>query len=213
MFVSIGQLSYCTQLGVFDISLLQRIGPLLAKQQWPGLYLHALAFFTSIFRVLVTLLWLSLLTLSLPLYSIYALSVTTLQLFGVQYPLSFCAGMVLVQLGLHFSLKRHMDNSAGSFVFTPLSVFEKSPTYHKTLLKPCGEQAQGTLTTMSDRTLVLDHWYNVKLFSSKKSRIIYAKFSIPATHFWGPNNKLRITGIQFFKLKTQMNQINSIIVV
>lgn len=155
--MSIGQLSYCTQLGVFDISLPQRIGPLLAKQQWPGLYLHALAFFTSIFRVLVTLLWLSLLTLSLPLYSIYALSVTTLQLFGVQYPLSFCAGMVLVQLGLHFSLKRHMDNSAGSFVFTPLSVFEKSLPYHKTLLKPCGEQAQGTLTTMSDRTLVLDH--------------------------------------------------------
>lgn len=27
VFVSIGQLSYCTQLGVFDISLLQRIGP------------------------------------------------------------------------------------------------------------------------------------------------------------------------------------------
>lgn len=56
------------------------------------------------------------LTISLPLFSIYALSVTTLQLFGVQYPLSFCAGMVLVQLGLHFSLKRHTDNSAGSFI-------------------------------------------------------------------------------------------------
>lgn len=33
VFVSVGQLYYCTQLGVFDISLLQRIGPLLAKQQ------------------------------------------------------------------------------------------------------------------------------------------------------------------------------------
>lgn len=111
MFVSIGQLSYCTQLGVFDISLLQRIGPLLAKQQWPGLYLHALLSY-SYLRVLVTLLTLS---LSLFLSLLYSQSMLfLLQLFGVQYPLSFCAGMVLVQLGLHFSLKRHMDNSAGS---------------------------------------------------------------------------------------------------
>lgn len=44
---------------MFDISLLQRIGPLLAKQQWPGLYLHALLSY-SYLRVLVTLLTLSL---------------------------------------------------------------------------------------------------------------------------------------------------------
>lgn len=114
---------------MFDISLLQRIGPLLAKQQWPGLYLHALLSY-SYLRVLVTLLTFSL-SLSLSrslsftsLFSIYALPL--LQLFGVQYPLSFCAGMVLVQLGLHFSLKRHMDNSAGSVPPPTLSVVGSS---------------------------------------------------------------------------------------
>ena len=49
--------------------------------------------------------------------------------------------MVLVQLGLHFSLKRHKDNSAGSSL---VSVF---PTLSIPLfLKHCGEQAQTPLT-------------------------------------------------------------------
>lgn len=54
--------------------------------------------------------------------------------------------MVLVQLGLHFSLKRHIDNSAGSSL---LSVF---PTPFIPLflsLKHCGEQAQTPLRTHS----------------------------------------------------------------
>lgn len=50
--------------------------------------------------------------------------------------------MVLVQLGLHFLLKRHMDNSAGSSL---LSVFP-SLSLPLLSLKHCGEQAQTPLT-------------------------------------------------------------------
>lgn len=56
--------------------------------------------------------------------------------------------MVLVQLGLHFSLKRQMDNSAGSPLLSVLSLLFLLVFLLLLSLKQRGEQAQ-TLPTVS----------------------------------------------------------------
>ena len=138
---------------MFDISLLQRIGPLLAKQQWPGLYLHALLSY-SYLRVLVTLL-----TLSLSLYFSPSLSLRySRSLLFLYYSYSvystLCHSVLAWCLCNWDCIFRWRGTRIIAQAVFPLHSFccWKFSSSHKLTLKQCGEQAQAPLTTRPNNT-------------------------------------------------------------
>lgn len=141
---------------MFDISLLQRIGPLLAKQQWPGLYLHALLSY-SYLRVLVTLLALSLslsLSFSISLFvylSFFHFSILSLcSSFYYSYSVysTLCHSVLAWCLCNWDCIFRWRGTwIIAQAVFPPLFLSLKLSPSHKLTPKQRGEQAQAPLTT------------------------------------------------------------------